>query len=222
MFIYSIFAQNYFMEFISRITFVDIIEFAGTFAFAISGIRLASAKNFDWFGAFVIGFVTAVGGGTARDLMLDQTPFWMENPIYIICSAFAFLIVVIYRKILVRLNNTFFTFDTIGLALFTVVGIEKTIQTGFPFWVAIIMGMVTGSVGGMTRDVLINEIPLLFRKEIYALACIIGGLFYWLGDMLGLPLGLVQIVSAVSVVITRFVSVRYKIGLPILKGNDDQ
>ncbi len=198
---------------------IDIIEFLGTFAFAISGIRLASAKRFDWFGAFVIGLVTAVGGGTIRDLMLGLTPFWMENSLYIVCSGLALIVVVIYRKILVRLHYTFFTFDTIGLALFTVVGIEKTLQCGFPYWVAIVMGTVTGSAGGVMRDILINEIPLIFRKEIYALACCIGGIFYWLSDWAGMPTEVNQAVTVLAVIITRVVAVKYQIGLPIL--NDD-
>ncbi len=212
-----IFVQNFkSMDFISRISFVDVIEFAGTFAFAISGIRLASAKNFDLFGAFVIGLVTAVGGGTARDLMLGLTPFWIINSVYVICCAFAVVVVAVYRKILVRLNYTFFTFDTIGLALFTVVGIEKTLQCGLPYWVAMIMGTVTGSVGGIIRDVLINEIPLVFRKEIYALACFVGGLFYWLSDLSGMPKEVSQIVASVVVIVVRVISVKYQIGLPTL------
>ncbi len=203
------------------VQFLNIIEFLGTFAFAISGIRLAAAKRFDWFGAFVIGLVTAVGGGTTRDLFLDLTPFWMLNSIYVVCTGFALVVVILYKKILVHLNNTFFTFDTIGLALFTVVGIEKTLSCGFPYWVAVIMGIVTGSVGGVIRDILINEIPLIFRKEIYALACLGGGFTYWLCDWLGMPEEAGQMIAASSVIIIRFVSVKYQIGLPQLKSVED-
>ena len=103
-------------------TFVQILDFIGTFAFAISGIRLASAKRFDWFGAYVVGFVTAIGGGTIRDLLLDVTPAWMTDPMYLICTGLALVWVIVFEKRLVRLDNTFFIFDTIGLALFTVVG----------------------------------------------------------------------------------------------------
>ncbi len=208
------------MIFFRDIGLLEVIEFAGTFAFAISGIRLASAKNFDLFGAFVIGFVTAVGGGTARDLMLGLTPFWIINPIYIICCALAVLVVAFYRKILVRLNYTFFTFDTIGLALFTVVGMEKTLGCGFPYWVAMVMGTITGSVGGMLRDVLITEIPLVFRKEIYALACFIGGFFYWICDISGFPREVSQLVAAGVVIVVRVISVKYQIGLPTLGMKD--
>ena len=148
------------------ITFVQVLDFIGTLAFAISGIRLASAKRFDLFGAYVVGVTTAIGGGTLRDLMLGQSPFWMTNPFYLVCSAIALLWVMAFRRMLVRQNNTWFLFDTIGLALFTVTGIEKTITAGFPFWTAIIMGTITGAGGGVFRDVFINEVPLIFRKEI--------------------------------------------------------
>ena len=161
------------------ITFVQALDFIGTLAFAISGIRLASAKRFDLFGAYVVGVTTAIGGGTMRDLMLSQPPFWMTNSFYLICSAIALAWVIVFRRYLVRQNNTWFLFDSIGLALFTVTGIEKTISAGFPFWTAIIMGTLTGAGGGVFRDVLINEVPLIFRKEIYALARVIGGLVYY-------------------------------------------
>ena len=138
------------------IDFITLCDYSGTFAFAISGIRLASAKKFDWFGAYVIGLVTAVGGGTLRDILLNATPFWMEQTSYLIVSAFALLFVIIFRKFTIRLTNTFFIFDAIGLGLFAVVGIVKTLEYGFPMWVAIVMGTITGSFGGMLRDILIN------------------------------------------------------------------
>ena len=115
-------------------TFVQILDFIGTFAFAISGIRLASAKRFDWFGAYVVGFVTAIGGGTIRDVLLGVTPGWMTDPIYLICTGLALLWVILFGKHLIHLHNTFFIFDSIGLALFTVVGVGKSIALGYPFW----------------------------------------------------------------------------------------
>lgn len=199
-------------------TFVQIIEFIGTFAFAISGIRLASAKQFDWFGAYIVGLATAVGGGTIRDVLLDVTPFWMTDPIYLICSALALGYVIIFGKHLIHQHNTFFVFDSIGLALFTVVGVEKTLVLGYPLWVAIIMGSITGAAGGVIRDVFINEIPLIFRKEIYAMACVVGGIIYGFCQFLGMDMLLVQIISGCSVFITRILAVKYKICLPILKG----
>ena len=201
-------------------TFVQILDFIGTFAFAISGIRLASAKRFDWFGAYVVGFVTAIGGGTLRDLLLDVTPGWMTDPIYLICTGLALLWVILFGKYLIHLNNTFFIFDTIGLALFTVVGVGKSLALGFPFWVAIIMGSMTGAAGGVRRDVFINEIPLIFRKEIYAMACVVGGLAYWLCALVGLDDVVCQVVCGVVVFLTRILAVKYQICLPVLSGNE--
>ena len=144
--------------------FITIIDYIGTFAFAISGIRLAAAKNFDIFGAYVVGFVTAIGGGTLRDLFLGMTPFWMEQPSYVVITAVALVFVIVFRKQVVKLNNTFFIFDAIGIGLFTVVGVERSLEAGFPMWVNIIMGSITGAAGGMFRDIFINEVPLIFRK----------------------------------------------------------
>lgn len=201
-------------------SFMEVLDFIGTFAFAISGIRLASAKRFDLFGAYVVGVVTAIGGGTLRDLMLGVTPIWMTNPMYLICSGIALLWVILFEKRIVRQEVTFFIFDTIGLALFTVVGVEKALALGFPLWVAVIMGTITGAAGGVFRDVFINEIPLIFRKEIYALACIIGGLFYGLFDWLGVDLVLTQCLSGFSVFLVRILAVKFHLGLPILKGGE--
>lgn len=205
---------------LSDIKLVDIIEFAGTFAFAISGIRLASAKNFDWFGAFVVGFVTAIGGGTLRDLFLNVTPFWMLSSVYLWCTVVALFFVIAFRKLLVHLNNTFFWFDSIGLGLFVVVGVEKTMEMGFPFWVIIIMGTITGIFGGIIRDILINEIPIIFTQELYAVACIIGGAVFCLLMYLNVPLTIVEIATAVTVFLVRIIATKFQIKLPTLKGED--
>lgn len=201
--------------------FINFVDYMGTFAFAISGIRLASAKRFDWFGAYVVGLVTAIGGGTARDLLLNVTPFWMQQPSYIIVTGVALLSVIAFGKHLIRLNNTFFIFDAIGLGLFVVVGIERSIEAGFPFWVSIIMGMITGSVGGIIRDILINEVPLIFRKDIYALACVLGGVVFYLCNEIHLQPEITQILAAVSVILMRIIAVRFHLSLPALKGHDD-
>lgn len=197
------------------------IDYLGTFAFAISGIRLASAKNFDWFGAYVVGLVTAIGGGTLRDLLLNVTPFWMLQPSYLIITGFALIATILFSKHLVRINNTFFIFDSIGLGLFVVVGIERSIDAGFPAWVAIVMGMITGSTGGIIRDILINEVPLIFRKDIYALACVFGGLVFFGSEMLHFSHSISQISSVSSVILIRVLAVKYHLGLPNLKGHSE-
>ena len=197
-----------------------ILEMLGTLAFAISGIRLASAKRFDWFGAYVVGFTTAIGGGTLRDVMLSMTPFWMLDSIYLVVTAVALGIVIVLGRYLIRLNNTFFIFDAIGLGLFTVVGIEKTLAAGFPLWVAIIMGTLTGAAGGVLRDILINEEPLIFRKEIYALACVFGGVVFWACGQVGITGAVLQITTAAAGTALRIVAVHYGLKLPTLKGEE--
>ncbi|MDR1880273.1 MAG: TRIC cation channel family protein, partial [Tannerellaceae bacterium] len=124
----------------------------------------------------------------------------------------------IFRKYVIRLNNTFFIFDAIGLGLFVIVGIVKTLDFGFPVWVAIVMGTITGSFGGMMRDILINEEPLIFRKDIYALACVFGGIAYSICLKLSLPPAISQSVSAVGVFAVRILAVKYHISVPVLKG----
>lgn len=202
--------------------FITIIDYIGTFAFAISGIRLASAKHFDWFGAYVVGFVTAVGGGTMRDLMLGLPPFWMLNVSYLVVTGLALLFVVGLRKYVVRLNNTFFIFDAVGLGLFTVVGVGKSIAAGYPTWVSIIMGTMTGAAGGMFRDIFINEVPLIFRKDIYAIACVCGGYIYFFCRWLGMADAMTQLVAASSVIVIRILAVRYGVCLPALRGEPGQ
>lgn len=209
-----------FITFWKSITFVDVIEFLGTFAFAVSGIRMASAKSLDWFGAVVVGFVTATGGGTLRDLLLDVTPFWMLSSIYIWCTIFALFFVILFRKILVRLNNTFLWFDSIGLGLFVVVGTEKAMTLDYPFWVVVFMATITGVVGGIIRDTLINEIPVIFKQELYALACIFGVIIYYCLLQLNVGEVLVQILTALSVFVIRLLATYYKLGLPTLKNED--
>ncbi len=195
----------------------QIIEFLGTFAFAISGIRHAAAKQFDWFGGYVCGIAVAIGGGTIRDVMLGVTPFWMTNPFYIICTALALIFVIIFAKHMEGLRNTWFVFDTLGLALFTIAGIQKSLVLGHPYWVAIIMGCITGSAGGIIRDVLLNNEPVIFQREIYAMAAVLGGLIYWLSDFLGLPIEVTVIASFLTTCVMRFLAVRYHLSLPILK-----
>lgn len=198
-------------------TFLTIIEVLGTIAFAISGIRLAAAKNFDWFGAYVVGLVTAIGGGTLRDILLQVPVFWMLSPMYLAVTGLSLATVIIFRRALVGGMKTLFLFDAIGLALFVVVGIEKSLAAGFPMWVAVVMGIVTGSFGGVVRDILLNEEPLFFRKDIYATACLAGGVAYWLLSLLPLAAWVPQTACAAIVIGLRVAAVRYSWSLPILK-----
>lgn len=200
-------------------SFLFIIELIGTFAFAVSGIRVAANKRVDLFGAYVVGLVTAIGGGTMRDLMLDVTPFWMLTPVYLVITGISLVLVIVMGKHLSRLEGTFFIFDTIGLAFFVVVGMQKSLAEDYPFWVAIIMGTFTGAFGGILRDILVNDLPLIFRKDIYASACIIGGLIYWGLDAAGFNDIVCQSATAAGVILTRVAAVRFHWSLPTLKGD---
>ena len=144
----------------------------------------------------------------------------MQQSSYLTISGLALLFVIILRKYVVSLNNTFFIFDAIGLGLFGVVGIEKALAFGFPMWVAIVMGTITGAFGGMSRDTLINEVPLIVRKDIYALACVLGGLVYYACIELGISPSLTQLIAATSIFLTRILAVKYHISVPVLKGDD--
>ena len=199
------------------ITFVQIIDYLGTFAFAISGIRLASKKQFDWFGAFIVGMVTAVGGGTLRDLSLGMSPFWMTQWTYVAITLISLLLFVLFHRQINRMAGTIFLFDTIGLALFTVVGFQKTLDAGFPLYAAIMMGMMTGAAGGVLRDILINEVPLIFRRDIYALACLAGGVFYTAGCLMHFPPIVSQIGCAIMVILIRILAVKFHWQLPTVK-----
>jgi len=196
------------------------LDLLGTFAFAISGIRLASGRQIDWFGAYIIGLVTAVGGGTTRDLLLDVEPFWMTHPSYFLTTGVALLMAVVLRDKLLKFGSTLFLFDAIGLGLFTVTGISRSLEAGLPFWICIVMGTITGCLGGVARDVLLNRVPLLFQRDIYAMACVAGGGLYYICMSLGLSEGLTQIIAVVGVILIRLVAVRFHLNLPQLKPMD--
>lgn len=205
-----------------QISFTTILDLLGTFAFAVSGIRLASGKQIDWFGAYVLGLVTAIGGGTMRDLLLDVTPFWILDVSYFLTTGVALIAILLFKNRLFKWGNTLFLFDSIGLGLFTIVGITKSIDAGLPFWVCIVMGTITGSLGGVLRDVLLNEVPLIFRKDIYALACVAGGGIYFLCSYLNLPTGVTEIIAAATVITCRLLAVKFHIHLPQLESIDSK
>lgn len=197
-----------------------ILEILGTLAFALSGIRHAAAKHYDWFGGFVCGIAVAIGGGTLRDVMLGVTPFWMTSSLYIICTMLAQLIVIVFANSMKRLDNAWLVFDTLGLAFFTIAGIQKTLACGHPFWIAIVMGCMTGVAGGVIRDVLLNRTPVIFQKEIYAMASIAGGLLYWLMMEIGINVAITVVASFILVLVIRFLALKYHISLPVLKSEE--
>lgn len=198
--------------------FTDIIEYLGTIAFAVSGIRLAARKKFDLFGAFVVGFITAVGGGTIRDVLLHREVFWLSSPSFLICTVFGLILVVAFRRWVVKFEYTFFIFDAVGLGLFAVTGIVITLEEGYSMLLAIIMGTVTGSIGGVIRDVLINEVPLIFREDIYAMACVLGGVIFAVLTFFSVESITVQVITIISIILIRVLVVKYHLKLPAFSG----
>jgi uncharacterized membrane protein YeiH len=157
------------------------LDLLGTMAFAISGVLTAINKKMDPFGVFVIAFVTAVGGGTLRDVLIGRTPVgWMLDLNYVYMIGLGYVISLIFRKKLDKIRVSLFLFDTIGLGVFTLIGIEKGIATGLHPVICVALGTMTACFGGVLRDILCNEIPVIFRKEIYATICIAGGCVFFL------------------------------------------
>ena len=196
-----------------------ILDLIGTFVFAISGLRLAAKKDMDLFGATVIGFVTAVGGGTTRDLLLGSNPVtWMNDVNYPVAILAALPFTILFKKYIVNLKRTFFIFDTIGIALFTISGMQKALTYDLHPGLAMLMGMVSATVGGVIRDILCNEIPLIFRREIYAMACFLGALVYYLLDRYTvIGQDIIYLLTTALIIIVRVVSIKYNLSLPKMK-----
>lgn len=192
-----------------------IIDILGTTAFAISGVLVAFNKRMDLFGILIIAFVTAVGGGTLRDLLLGEVPVsWMTDITYSYVIIGSAIFAILLRNKINYLRTSLFLFDTIGIGLYTVIGIEKGINAELHPLICIALGTITASFGGVIRDILCNEIPVIFRKEIYATACIFGGVVYFLLVKLPIDGNLVFIISGSVVIAIRLVAVKFKIGLP--------
>lgn len=201
--------------------FYFLIDILGTIAFAISGVLVAMEKKLDLFGIFIIAFVTAVGGGTLRDILLGSTPVvWLMDPTYSIIILASVVFAIVFIKQLKYLRTSLFLFDTIGIGLYTMVGIEKGLSAQLLPVMCIALGTITASFGGVIRDILCNEIPVIFRKEIYATACIIGGLSYFL--LIRLPFGdtFAYIASILVIIGVRLLAVKFHIALPNIYGRE--
>ncbi|OQD42632.1 trimeric intracellular cation channel family protein [Croceivirga radicis] len=201
--------------------FLQLIDVLGTIAFAISGVLVAMDKKLDPFGVLIIGFVTAIGGGTLRDLLIGNTPVvWMRDANYMIIIITSVFFGVLFFNKLKYLRKSLFLFDTIGIGLYTIVGIEKGMEAGLIPAICIVLGIITASFGGVIRDILCNEIPVIFRKEIYATACILGGVAYFVLDYIPFTKNYATVGGILVVLLIRILAVRYKISLPtIYKSN---
>lgn len=200
-----------------------LLDFLGTIAFATSGALTAMHKKLDIFGIFIVGFVTAIGGGTLRDVLTGNTPvIWMEQTFYIYTIGITVFLAIIFRRYLSHLRKSLFLFDTIGLGIFTIIGVEAGVQSGLDPIVSIAIGAMTGTFGGVIRDILCNEIPVIFRKEIYATACIVGGLAFVILHGLGVNSDLIYIITSSTVIAIRLLVVRYHISLPSFYVSDKE
>ncbi len=196
---------------------LTILDYIGVFVFAISGLLTASDKRLDYFGGVVVAFFTALGGGTIRDLLLNTEVRWMESSYLIFAAIGGAIVGILFKKQLMHLKKTFFLFDTLGLGLFTIVGIQKGINFGQIPVTCLFLGVITATFGGVIRDVLCNEIPLIFRKEIYATAALIGGLFYIGIHRMQIQYETGMVLGVISIVAIRISSVYFKWSMPTLK-----
>jgi len=193
------------------------LDILGTIAFAISGTLAAMHKRLDLFGVFIIAFVTAVGGGTLRDILIDRALVsWMQDLNYIYAIAVATIFAIIIRKKIAYLRSSLFLFDTIGLGIFTIIGTEIGIQQQLHPIIAVILGTLTATFGGVLRDILCNEIPVIFKKEIYAMACIAGSIVFIVLSNMQINTNTNYIITTLIVIIIRLLAVRFKLSLPTL------
>lgn len=194
---------------------IYVLDILGTFAFAISGALVALDKKFDIFGVIIIAFVTAVGGGMLRDVLINAHPInWIGdlNYLYIIFSAVLFTF--LFKSKIAHLSKTMFLFDTIGISVFTLLGLQKGLSYDLHPIIAIIMGMISAVFGGVLRDVLTAKIPLIFEKEVYASACLAGGISYLILNYFKVDENINFIISAIVIASIRAVAVKFHLELP--------
>jgi uncharacterized membrane protein YeiH len=197
---------------------IYLIDILGTFAFAISGALVALDKKFDIFGVIIIAFVTAVGGGMLRDILINAHPInWIVDLNYLYTIFLAVIFTFLVKSKIAYLSKTMFLFDTIGISVFTLLGLQKGLSYELHPLVAVIMGMISAVFGGVLRDVLTNRVPLIFEKEIYASACLSGGVMYLILNHFMVEENINFIISALVVVIIRVVAVRFSLELPKIK-----
>jgi len=194
-----------------------LLDIIGTMAFAMSGALTAMHKKLDPFGIFIIAFVTAVGGGTLRDIMIGRTPVgWMLDLNYVYVIIVGFILAILFRKKFDRLRTSLFFFDTIGLGVFTLIGLEKGINIGLHPVICIALGTMTACFGGVIRDILCTEIPVIFRKEIYATICIFGGIVFFMLRKLNLEADILYLTTSLFIIAVRLMAVKFKWYLPPL------
>lgn len=195
--------------------FLNIIDILGTFAFAVSGVFSAMEKKLDPFGVLIISFVTAIGGGTVRDVLVGNFPVnWLQNGSTVWVIFTAAIITMLFGSYLKHLNMPLFLFDALGLGLFTIIGLEVGLKHGFSPGICVALGTISACFGGVLRDVLLNKVPLIFQKEIYALACIIGGVVYYILSKTSAAGDVSKVGCILLIFAIRIIAVRFKLSLP--------
>lgn len=195
--------------------FYFIIDILGTVAFSISGVLVAMDKKLDVFGVLIIAFVTAVGGGTLRDLLIGIRPVgWLMAPMHLLIILGTVVLAITFVKQLKYVRKSLFLFDTIGIGLYTMVGVEKGLAAQLSPIMCIALGTITACFGGVIRDILCNEIPVIFRKEIYATVCILGAMVYFLLVQFPIDNTIAQTMGIATIIVMRILAVRFKISLP--------
>lgn len=192
-----------------------IIEFLGMISFVMSGAFAAMQKRLDPLGVLIVAFVTTIGGGTIRDLLLDIPAFWMHDLWYIYMILVVTIIAIIFKSIEKNFQVPLSIFDSFGLGLYTIVGIQKGLNAGLNPVICVTLGTITGCFGGILRDILLNRIPLIFRKEIYASACIVGGsIFLLMRIYTSIPYIFVHVFTILLIVLIRTLAVKYQWEFP--------
>jgi uncharacterized membrane protein YeiH len=199
-----------------EIDIIYVMGLIGCGVFAISGAIIAYQRKMDGFGVLVLAAVTAIGGGTVRDLLLDAPVFWLTEPSYIYVVIFAAIVAIIWLNYSEKIPAKALEIaDAIGLALFVVMGTSKALSYGVSDVTAIILGMMTGCFGGMIRDVLANEVPMILQKELYAICCIVGASLYVLIIPFDEELAIISTFS--TVLLLRLAAIKWKWQLHVFK-----
>lgn len=198
-------------------TIILLLDYIGTCVFAISGALAGMRHRFDPFGVLILAAVTAVGGGSLRDVLIGRTPVgWMQDINYAYLIITGTLIAILFRKYLAYVRRTMFLFDSIGLGLFTIIGVEIGVAAGLHPVICVLLGTLSASFGGVIRDILSNEVPLIFHKEVYASLSILGGITYLLLQETALPSNWAYILTSGMVVVLRIFAVRKNWVIPKL------
>lgn len=191
-----------------------IIDFFSLIGFSISGATVAARKGFDWFGIAAMAFLTAVGGGTIRDVLIGATPSWIVDPSLCYATVIGVVLTIVFFKFVLKMHKALTLFDAIGISMAAIAGTSKSLDFGASIPAAVILGTVTATMGGLIRDTICNEVPMILQKEIYATACLFGGLLFSFLMQFGVPEIIASWVAIGTVFITRIVAYKFKVGLP--------